>query len=107
MPCLVLVRTSDNDKLKSKQIAFVNNADAFSLSINNSSIQLLVSQLNHYLQHLNKPVVDETGYKGNVDINLDAKLSSVDDLRKALKVYDLDLIEKKQDIEVLVIRDAN
>ncbi len=107
MPCLVLVRTSDSDKLKSNQIAFVNNADAYSLSINNSSIQLLVSQLNHYLQHLNKPVVDDTGYKGNVDINLDAKLSSVDDLRKALKAYDLDLIEKKQDIEVLVIRDAN
>lgn len=107
MPCLVLVRTSDNDKLKSSQASAVTNVDAFSLSITNSSIQLLVSQLNHYLQHLNKPVIDETGYKGNVDINLDARLSSVDDLRKALKAYDLDLIEKKRDIEVLVIRDAN
>jgi thiol-disulfide isomerase/thioredoxin len=107
MPCLVLVRTSDNDKVKSSQAPSGSNADAFSLSITNSSIQLLVSQLNHYLQHLNKPVIDETGYKGNVDINLDAKLSSVDDLRKALKAYDLDLIEKKHDIEVLVIRDAN
>ncbi len=107
MPCLVLVRTSDNDKLKSNQANSVSNADAFSLSITNSSIQLLVSQLNHYLQHLNKPVVDDTGYKGNVDINLDAKLSSVDDLRKALTGYDLDLVEKKHDIEVLVIRDAN
>ncbi|MEO7989266.1 MAG: TlpA disulfide reductase family protein [Chryseolinea sp.] len=107
MPCLVLVRTSDNDNLKSSQTSSVSNADAFSLSITNSSIQLLVSQLNHYLQHLNKPVVDDTGYKGNVDINLDARLSSVDDLRKALKTYDLDLIEKKHDIEVLVIRDAN
>lgn len=107
MPCLVLVRTSDNDKLKSSQTSSVSNADAFSLSITNSSIQLLVSQLNHYLQHLNKPVVDDTGYKGNVDINLDARLSSVEDLRKALKAYDLDLIEKKHDIEVLVIRDAN
>lgn len=107
MPCLVLVRTSDIDKLKSSQTSSVSNADAFSLSITNSSIQLLVSQLNHYLQHLNKPVVDDTGYKGNVDINLDARLSSVDDLRKALKTYDLDLIEKKHDIEVLVIRDAN
>lgn len=107
MPCLVLVRTSDIDKLKSSQTSSVSNADAFSLSITNSSIQLLVSQLNHYLQHLNKPVVDDTGYKGNVDINLDARLSSVDDLRKALKAYDLDLIEKKYDIEMLVIRDAN
>ncbi len=107
MPCLVLVRTSDIDKLKSSQTSSVSNADAFSLSITNSSIQLLVSQLNHYLQHVNKPVVDDTGYKGNVDVNLDARLSSVDDLRKALKAYDLDLIEKKYDIEVLVIRDAN
>jgi hypothetical protein len=106
MPCLVLVRTSDIDKLKSSQTSSVSNADAFSLSITNSSIQLLVSQLNHYLQHLNKPVVDDTGSKGNVDINLDARLSSVDDLRKALKAYDLDLIEKKYDIEMLVIRDA-
>jgi hypothetical protein len=107
MPCLVLVRTSDNDKIKSSQASAVTNVDAFSLSITNSGIQLLVSQLNHYLQHLNKPVIDETGYKGNVDINLDARLSSVDDLRRALKAYDLDLIEKKHDIEVLVIRDAN
>ncbi len=107
MPCLILVRTSDADKIKSSQDSSVTNVDAFSLSITNSSIQLLVSQLNHYLQHLNKPVIDETGYKGNVDINLDARLSSVDDLRKALKAYDLDLIEKKRDIEVLVIRDAN
>lgn len=105
IPCLVLVRTSDNDKLKSNQVAFVNNADAYSLSINNSNIQLLASQLNHYLQHLNKPVVDGTGYTGKVDINLDAKLSSVEDLRRALKAYDLDLIEKEHEIEVLVIRD--
>ncbi|HPH47264.1 MAG TPA: TlpA disulfide reductase family protein, partial [Chryseolinea sp.] len=46
MPCLVLVRTSDIDKLKSSQTSSVSNADAFSLSITNSSIQLLVSQLN-------------------------------------------------------------
>jgi thiol-disulfide isomerase/thioredoxin len=104
--CLALVRTSAVDKIKTRGDKERNSADGFGLSITNSGMGLLTSQLNHYLQHLRLPVVDGTGYTGKIDLALDATLSDVSSLRQALAKYDLDLIERKQDLEVLVISDA-
>lgn len=51
------------------------------------------------------PIIDETGYKGNVDMIINAKLNDMSSLRKDLKRYNLDLIEGERVINMLVIRD--
>jgi len=39
-------------------------------------------------------------------VRLDADLTQVKTLREALQVYDLDLVEREMEIEMLVIRDS-
>lgn len=104
--CLVLERTSAEDKLRSKGGEQEDSFDAYGIKMRNSSITLLVSQLNHYLQKLEMPVVDATGYIENADLQLDANITNISELRKAFQQYDLDLIEKDYEIEMLVIKDS-
>ncbi len=103
--CLVLERISGADKIKSKGGETHISVEPFEAMLTNSKLSYLVSQLNHFLQTLNMPVIDGTGYEGSVDLKLDTKITNVESLRKALQKYDLDLIEKDYEIEVLVIKD--
>lgn len=103
--CLVLERTSSVDKLKTSGSHARVDFGYYEAAMTNSTITRLVSQLNIYLQHLPTPVVDRTGYTGNIDVRLDADLTQVSTLREALHAYDLDLVEQEVEIEMLVIRD--
>lgn len=58
------------------------------------------------LQHLKTPLIDNTGYHGQIDIMLTGNQSSVDNLRKEFQRYDLDLVLKKMPVTVLVIADV-
>ncbi|PZR31434.1 MAG: TlpA family protein disulfide reductase [Azospira oryzae] len=105
--CLVLERISSTDKLKSKGGERNQSFSHVGASISNRSLILLIAQLNTiYLQHLETPVIDGTNYTNMVDLEIIAEMSNVESLRKALTAYDLDLVEKEIEIEVLVIRDS-
>jgi hypothetical protein len=54
-----------------------------------------------------KPFVDETGIdpRFKVDMKLTGDLKNVENLRKQLRQYGLDIIEAEREVEVLVIRD--
>jgi thiol-disulfide isomerase/thioredoxin len=107
-PCLALVRTSSEDKIKTNGQPSHFSFSHLEATMTNCSLDLLTAQLNAiYLQNLTTPVVNNTGYTANVDLFLDANLTNVESLRTALKPYGLDLIPKDQEIEVLVIRDSN
>lgn len=100
---LVLVRTSKIDKIRSTQIGEPN--DDGSGNFRNVPIDHLSSPL--YLAGL-PPMVDETGYKDHVD--LDLKITSWKDLpalRKELQRYDLDLKEEKREFEMFVITEID
>lgn len=103
--CLVLERISGNDKIKSKGGKPQVNIDPLGAVLTNSKLGYLVAQLNHYLQTLNMPVIDATRYIDPVDLVLDVNITNIESLRKALKNYDLDLVEKDYEIDVLVIKD--
>lgn len=105
--CLVLIRTSDKDKIKSQGGEPALNYDAFGTVMTNVKINRLTAQLNFYLQHLPTPVIDETAYTGEVDLNLQADFTDIPAFRKQLQKYDLDLIEKEIEIDILVIKDSN
>ncbi|MET7000352.1 redoxin domain-containing protein [Chitinophaga defluvii] len=55
-----------------------------------------------------KPLVNKTGYKGNIDITMtgeEVDSENIQLLKKALNRYGLDLVEKKVKMDVLVIKE--
>jgi len=103
--CLVLERTSTSNKIRSGGGEPKSNFDPYGITMINTSITLLVSQLNYLLQGRKMPVIDATGYAEGIDLFLDTNITDIASLRKALQKYDLDLIEKDYEIEMLVIGD--
>jgi thiol-disulfide isomerase/thioredoxin len=105
--CLVLVRTSGEDKLRSEGGTFKVEVGPFSAELHNSRLSQLVRRLEvQYLQNSPYPIVDETGYNAQVDLSLQGQMSSVPALNLALKKYDLAFVEKDAVTELLVVRDA-
>ncbi len=111
----LLVRTSKIDKIKSKKTIGLD-ANGYSSDFNYKKIGNLVQlrdvSLSPLLSRMNQEegnpyVFDETGYKGNVD--LDINISSWNDLnliRKALQIYDLDLKEEERLVDKLVFTET-
>lgn len=107
-PCLALVRTSKADKIKSSGGAATTEVSPFGAKIQNQKFLQFLYQLNaKYLSHLQKPVVDQTQYTGNVSITLTADMGDLESIRKALAAYDLDLVAGTHEVEVLVITDSS
>ncbi len=52
-----------------------------------------------------RPFLDETGFTGNVDMQLVGNLSSLKNVKTQLNRYGLDIIEANREVEVLVIKD--
>ncbi|HNC28445.1 MAG TPA: redoxin domain-containing protein [Cyclobacteriaceae bacterium] len=106
-PCLALVRTSNRDKIKSAGGAASTDVTPFGAQVHNHKFLPFIYQLNvKYLAHLSKPVIDQTNYSNTVDLNLNADMSDLSSIRKALALYDLDLVPGTHEIEVLVITDS-
>lgn len=75
-------------------------------------VEMLMYPLDGFVYHLNAaflrtspmPVVNKTGIDYPIDLSLAAKLSDVESLRAALRENGLDLIEREEEIKVLVLR---
>jgi len=103
---LALERTSVLDKLATKGGTIESRFTGLQVSMKNIGLNMLTSQLSViFLQYLPMPIVNNTGYKGKVDLELNADLSDVKSINSELKKYDLQFMEKDQEVEVLVIRD--
>lgn len=108
MNCLVLKRTTDDDKLATNGGAFrysLNYGEA--LNLRNLSMEWLLNMLHTYFGDLPTPIIDETEYTGNIDIDIEAKLNDLKAVKKELKRYGLDLVEEEREIEVLVLTEGN
>ncbi len=116
--CLVLVRTSSTDKIKTqghKPVDSFFNADRIgkdygpTRSLINQPFSKFSKRLTGLMEYgLKKPFVDQSGYNGNIDIQF--KADALDgivlaNLRNALKIYDLDLVEKDVDLTVLSLKE--
>lgn len=100
---LILVHTSTVDKLKSAG----NGEPKYDMKghFSNVTMDRVIYQL---AEARLQPIVDETGYKEAVD--LDLKIDSWADLpalRKELNRYDLDLIDGMRELEMFVIKKNN
>lgn len=101
MDVLVLTRTSEKDKIKSKGKQESSKDMEVNGSFNNVPLDRLVSSLSTTGLPI---VVDQTGYKDNVDLKLKVNSwNNIDLIRKELNKYDLDLKPEKREVTMLVI----
>ena len=117
--CMVLIRTSDEDKLKSKggkfHISHTKNADGDSVVYQNAPFEYFTWNLKNWFSgnRFPEPFIDGTGYTGNIDmryINIDfngdeGHSINVDGFRKILSRFGLDLKEEDYLTDVLVIKE--
>lgn len=101
--CLVLVRTSRVDKIKSKGGKIENTFPKSPSILTNRPLSAMLVRLNGNTP-FKQPIIDETGYDGNVDIKISA-IEDLESLRKELSRYDLDLIPAKRNLNMFVIKD--
>jgi thiol-disulfide isomerase/thioredoxin len=114
--CHVLLKTSGIDKIKSISEkltieSFMQNSIEMTYYKGFASIKdALRTALGKIdgLQSNSQRIMlwDESHYTGKVDIALPKKLSSIEELRKALRPYDLDIFEAQREIEYLVITET-
>lgn len=103
---LVLLRTSTKDKIKSTGGVSKSKFSNFGFSLKNFPLNRLFTHLNYvYLQNYFVPIVDGTNYSSWVDIEINASPSDVDAMNKELDKYDLKFVEKRVEVDFMVIRD--
>jgi len=52
------------------------------------------------------PIFNDTGINGNIDLTMDCILTSLEDVKRALRENGLDLVLKEREMKAIVIRDA-
>lgn len=121
---LALVRTSANDKLKSKRRSKFKAIDPHNFIMSSHGQANKYYPKRELIAHpyqvfsrifkvwverrLKQPFVDQTGYAGDVSISISGDV--VDrfellEIKTALRAYDLDLVEKEYLIDVLVLKE--
>jgi thiol-disulfide isomerase/thioredoxin len=103
---LALVRTSDQEKFKSRSGQFSEKYENYTYQLRRSSMEVFVMGLdNGFMRGSSLPLVDMTGYQGLIDLDLDVDFNDLASVRKALAGYNLALQEKQVPIRMLVIGD--
>lgn len=106
LECLVLVRNSDKDYIYSKGGKPVYRKVNGILEVRNQTIQnSLFLSLAYALSSHTMPFVDQSNYLKPIDIDLKGDLSNLKNIKSQLTQYGLDIVQKKTDIEMLVIKD--
>jgi thiol-disulfide isomerase/thioredoxin len=104
--CYVLKQINNNARFQAKEAKQFNYSKSpYNIRVENGNMKLFVELLKWAYQNSELQVLDETGYTGNVDIQIEAEVSKPEELNKALLEYGLILRKEIRNIEILVIRD--
>ncbi|MFD2035166.1 TlpA family protein disulfide reductase [Belliella marina] len=105
VPCYALI-AMDGFTPKTNGGQPIDNVTPYEAIIQNKTLGFLVGHLNlKYLQHLDKVLVDQTGYNKPLDLHLQCNMSDMESIKKALLPHGLDIIETTTEQEILVISD--
>jgi len=107
LKCLVLITKKGPDRTVSKSPDAKPNimAEKGKITLTNTPVSELINLLAYANDHLKTPVVDCSGIKNRVDLTILGKLRDIDSIKKQLQFYNLDLVEKEMEIDMLVIKD--
>jgi thiol-disulfide isomerase/thioredoxin len=107
--CLALVIKDKNGKFASASNASVKwpATKKGSVEMINGSVKdLIVGGLSSLNSILITPIIDETAYHGKMNIKLSTR-TDLEQIKRELKEYGLELVNKKSVIDMLVIRDRD
>jgi len=108
--CYALVKMGNSQPYKTKvpQSKGMMRVDNDGFQCVNRNLSFFLFPLNKfYLQNSRFPIVDNTGYKGNVDLDLKADMRDMDAINSALKKYNLQFVVKDVKVDVLIVEDLN
>jgi hypothetical protein len=93
----------NEDRLATKGGKEVAQMDGYSIKLQNGDIKSFLVFLSKPLQ-LHPVLVDETNYKGKIDLVLNCPLSNLEAINKELEKYGLKFVEKETMMSVPVVR---
>jgi hypothetical protein len=105
--CLVLVRTDSIDRIKSSNPGSEptqSYADDHLIIKNKTIASSLIPLLIETYQALKTPVIDDTNYKNEIEIELNAPIYELPALKRELQKYGLGFVIRKKSIDMLVIK---
>ena len=103
--CLALVRISETHNLLTKGGKSENKlSDPQNPYLRNLPITILVNRIKK-IESISVPIIDETGYTNNIDIDLQSGFNDLLLLRKELNKHGLDLVERVRDLDMLYIKE--
>ncbi len=106
VPSDILVMDNVPDKLKTNGGPAFEKHDAFSFQMQNMPLSRFIAQLESYFwQFSERPIIDETNFKGNVDIQINCKMADINAVNKELAKYNLKFTDGERKADVLVITD--
>jgi thiol-disulfide isomerase/thioredoxin len=100
---LALSRMSAENRFATKGGSQIIDKSTYHLKTENVNFNILIGCLSQFLQ-FSPPIVDETSYQGNLDIELNCTLTNLNSVNQELAKYDLRLVEKEKMMDVAVIR---
>lgn len=103
--CWVLTTLKDTSLMVSKGERGATIINDAMYKVINSSFVYFSRVLNGRLQDTGLPVVDETGIKGNVDMQLNCNLTDIPKLKKELARYGIIMKKEERALDILVLRD--
>jgi hypothetical protein len=107
-PCLVLRQIPGNILFQSRDTGHSTiERNPYYLICNRFPAKSFLMVLQLAYQNSNLPIVDETGYTGNLDLHLEAEIGKPEALNIELNKYGLALIKEDRPAEILVIKDLN
>lgn len=117
MPCYVLRKFSPTDKLATrnhpKSLKRISENGTKMISYTNYSIKEIFEDLNRAIESVfpesnNSIVVDETDYKGNVDLKLPdpyRQMVNAEALKRLLQPYGLEVVKGVSKVKMLIIKE--
>ncbi len=106
MPCWRIIAGQKANLLKTQggPPIFTGNFSGFVLQ--NQPVHSLLLEIWGFFQR--EPVfIDETGIDYNIDLRIDAVMTDINDVKKALQKKGLDLVPGEKVMKVIVVRDLN
>ena len=106
MPCWYLTASDEaRTKLKTNGVDSVYKDNGYAgFEFKDVPVKEIIVRL-YRAKQLGPPFIDATGIKGNIDITIDADLSDLNELKRALGKHGLDLVYGKKEMKVIVIKD--
>jgi peroxiredoxin len=84
-----------------------SGSHATGYTLTNWPSNYLIGSLSNFIpEGIHEPFVDGTGISGNIDFTIEADMTNLEAIRKAIRKQGFDFVKSTQMMEVLVIRDA-